>query len=529
MSTAERPSAAEASRLMRRLDWRFLLPDPGLRRVMYVGSRSNTLARSLAAFSESITFADEDSTPGGEVDLVVAQGATRRQVEAVLPRLAPAGWLYWERGSGLALRANDRHWLDRAGLSQIQAFWHCAGFEECRWIVPLEEPSALAMLLKRRFSGVAPDRLVQIARVITRSLTFRRMLATSVIACRGAGRECATFAQRFIETHGGAPSGLPGSTRAFIMATPRFASSRSVVFLMAPDAECEPTLVAKIARAEADGDALACEARNLRDLQLAHQRIDAPTLTAHAVFERRAVLVESAVHGQLMQPSLVRSRPGECIEAVTQWLEEFHRATRAPAAHLPGRLMGRLHAQFKRLESVVARVPSAPQLLLRVRHETSRLECLNLPLVFEHGDLSSPNLLMLGNGRVGVLDWELSDPRGLPAVDLFFFLAFVAFARERATSPEQCVSAFRNAFFVKNAWTRPYIARYASTMGVPVAALTPLFLLCWSRYLANLPDRMAWAVGRDLRQDEWQEVRRDRYWHLWKFAAENMNDLQFAL
>jgi hypothetical protein len=39
---------------------------------------------------------------------------------------------------------------------------------------------------------------------------------------------------------------------------------------------------------------------------------------------------------------------------------------------------------------------------------------------------------------------------------------------------------------------------------------------------------MAWALGRDLAPDEMADVRRDRYWHLWKYAAENTDDLQLA-
>jgi hypothetical protein len=286
--------------------------------------------------------------------------------------------------------------------------------------------------------------------------------------------------------------------------------------------------VAKIARTEGGEDPLAREAGNLRAAHLAQAGIDAPRLVAHAVFERHSVLVETAVGGRLMQPRLVRRRPAACIEAVMRWLETFHHATRAPAGEAPGRVMTLVESPLTRLEPIVAHEPAARDLLAHVRRVTSPLASLAMPLVFEHGDLSSPNLMMLNDGRAGVLDWELGNPRGLPAVDLFFFLAFIAFARERATTPERCVAAFRGAFFGRSAWAQPYIARYAAAVGVPAAALVPLFLLCWSHYLASLPQRMAWALGRDLAPDEMADVRRDRYWHLWKYAAENTDDLQLA-
>ena len=520
-------TAADASRLTRRLDWRFLLPDPHLRRVIHVGFPTVTMARALAAFSDSLVFAGGQPHACGQADLVVAEGAARQQIEGVLPELRPGGWLYWELRSGQTLRQADIAWLRRCGISHVQAFWHCGGFENRRWIIPLADPAGLAMFLKRRIVNIPANLLSQIADGLARSRTLHRTLAISVIGCHTPGAECGTFAERFMVAQtlrlGLAPIG-PG--RPYILATPAFPSSRSVVFLMSPNQSYEPTLVAKIARAEADGEPLACEARNLRALHLAGADVEAPKLVSHGVFERRAILVESALPGRLMTPRVVRRQPDACIEAVTDWLAEFHRETRASGCRLPGRVMTLVNNQLNRLEPIVAQEPAAPELLLRVRRETSRLESLKVPLVFEHGDLSSPNLLMLGNGRVGVLDWELADPRGLPAVDLFFFLAFVAFARERATTPAQCVAAFRDAFFGPTAWTHPHIARYIALVGVPKTAVVPLFLLCWSRYLSALPARMAWAAGRDLRCTELQEVRRDRYWHLWKYAVEHVDDLQ---
>ena len=520
---------SETAQLTRRLDWRFLLPDPHLRRVVHLGPRASTLARALQTFSDTVAFCGAEEEPRIEPDLIVAEAATLQEVEAVLPRLGPRGWLYWELRPGHTLRPADLKRLGRCGVSQVQVFWHCGGFEDRRWIIPLDNPAGLAMLLKRRFTLLATRVLLEMARMLAHSRMVRRTLAISVIGRRAPAGRPITFPERFVEAHGGTfQLTAPDTSRAYVVATPTFPSSRCVVFLMDPGPSCEPTLVAKITRAEADDDPHAREAGNLRAAHLAHGSIEAPRLVAHAVFERHALLVETAVGGTMIRPRLVRSKPTACIEAVMRWLEDFHHATRAPEGDVPGRVQTLVESPLARLQSIVAHEPAGPELLAHVRRVTSRLDSLSVPLVFEHGDLSSPNLMMLTNGRAGVLDWELGEPRGLPAVDLFFFLAFIAFARERATTPEQCVAAFRGAFFGPTAWAQPYIARYAASVGVPKKALAPLFLLCWSRYLADLPERMAWAVGRDLRPDELADVRRDRYWHLWKYAAENVDELKYA-
>src|SRR5690606_23163251 len=54
-----------------------------------------------------------------------------------------------------------------------------------------------------------------------------------------------------------------------------------------------------------------------------------------------------------------------------------------------------------------------------------------LPPVFEHGDLGHPNLVVLADGGIGVLDWETARRDGLPLHDLVFFLGYVALATAR--------------------------------------------------------------------------------------------------
>ena len=520
LALRERTSAAEeASRLTRRLDWRFLLPEPHLRRVIHLGEPASTLARALGAFSESVEFADGQGVSDSDADLVVAEGATRDQLEAVLPRLASGGSLYWEWPSGgQAPGHEDLDWLAQRGVSQVRTFWHTPGFEDQRWIVPLDHPGGPAMLLKRRLPRMPAKFLQKSAELLSRFGMVRRRMAISLIGRRGPISHPGTFAHRF--------AGLQGKPHPYLVATPSFPSSRTVVFLMEPGPSHEPTMVAKIARVEGGAEALGREADNLRAVHRDCETVEAPRLRAHAIFDRHAVVLESAVPGRLMQPRVVRRAPTMCVEAIMRWLEDLHRATRVPASDAPGRVLMLLESPLSRLEPIVAHEPAAQELLMRVRRVTSRLAAPGLPLVFEHGDLSSPNLLLQRDGRAGVLDWELANSHGLPAVDLFFFLAFVAFARERATTPDQCVKAFRRAFFGRTAWAKPYIERYAQSVGVPRPALVPLFLLCWSRYLAQLPDRMAWAVGRGLGPDELAVVRRDRYWHLWKYAVQHIDEFQ---
>jgi hypothetical protein len=149
--------------------------------------------------------------------------------------------------------------------------------------------------------------------------------------------------------------------------------------------------------------------------------------------------------------------------------------------------------------------------------------------VFEHGDLSHPNLLRLHGGGLGVLDWELADPRGLPAQDLFFFLTYVAFARERVRDAADHLRAFDAAFFGARAWARPFVRAYAEALRIPAELLSPLFLLAWLRHLARLVERLAApTAGGPLAPDTVRWLRENRYYALWRHTLRGLDRLDWG-
>jgi aminoglycoside phosphotransferase (APT) family kinase protein len=170
------------------------------------------------------------------------------------------------------------------------------------------------------------------------------------------------------------------------------------------------------------------------------------------------------------------------------------------------------------------------RLVKETRRLTQPLKCLELPLVFEHGDLSSPNIFIGPRGELGVVDWELGDPHGLPAVDLFFFLAYVALAKNKSETAEECVSAFHKAFWAPQAWAREYIARYREALQLPAPTLKPLFIACWTRYVVGLVARLndLGAGPREPDQETAAWLRSNRYFHFWKHGVEHADELQLA-
>ena len=239
------------------------------------------------------------------------------------------------------------------------------------------------------------------------------------------------------------------------------------------------------------------------------------------------LLVETAQSGQKLSSLLKNGTSQPYIESVVHWLTEFHRATQSPGSQEAGwyrRLMG---DPLRLLQEALDLSAQELELIEKTQRLLHAIEDVDVQLVFEHGDLGPPNILIADELKPGVVDWELAIPKGLPAVDLFFFLTLVAFTKNGAKSNTEYVSAFHEAFFGSSAWARPYVRRYATGLDLSADLLPGLFVACWSRYVAGLVIRLhdfdKSAGTLDSVTAQW--LRQNRYFSLWRHSVENLSDL----
>ncbi len=329
--------------------------------------------------------------------------------------------------------------------------------------------------------------------------------------------------------------GLDGEL-AYTVLTPRFRASNHVIFLIFAQGEPVPALVAKVPRLAGRPVQLEQEAANLRILQTLHgeEWASAPALVAFEPFHDRAVLVETALAGQPMDPAFVRRQPHRCCAAVVDWLCEMQWPA-VPSAS-PGALDD---------ETRFARLVEAPYRYFADRFPLNReeegllsqswtwlaqLQGMSLPSVFEHGDLSHPNLFLLQGGEVGVVDWETAEPDGMPGCDLFFFLTYVALSRQPSRRTETMTAAFRSAFLGSEGWALPYVTAYARRLQLPERALTPLFVLCWLRTLVSLLTRLEQDSGSaaPLPAATASWLRANRFYTFWQEAIKHASQLSWA-
>lgn len=144
----------------RRLDWRFLLPEPELGRVACVGVDDPNLVESLRLLGSEATVV-EAGGPWEELaphDVVVLRNPAEAELAAAVPLLSPGGWMYVEVDGtgGRRLPEGPRTArcyaaaLRRLGLIEVQGHLHWPDFRSCAAIVPLGDALAVRLALARR-------------------------------------------------------------------------------------------------------------------------------------------------------------------------------------------------------------------------------------------------------------------------------------------------------------------------------------------------------------------------------------------
>lgn len=162
----------------RRVDWRFLLPDPELGHVACRADADPALVHACRLFGRSLTLlgqAQEKPAPGS-VDVLVLVDPQGDELSSTLDLVRPAGWVYLEIHGPLTRRGRrlrrPRFPSDHVaelrglGLDQIEAYWHWPDFDSCTEIMPLGEPAAIRGALLRRQESRGRSALVSVARLL---------------------------------------------------------------------------------------------------------------------------------------------------------------------------------------------------------------------------------------------------------------------------------------------------------------------------------------------------------------------------
>lgn len=314
-----------------------------------------------------------------------------------------------------------------------------------------------------------------------------------------------------------------------LILTPRFRASNHLIGLVMPKDKANPILVVKIPR-QVEAYGLAQEAYNLSKIQKCQQDgfPSIPRLLVYEPFLDRSILVETALIGHPMDPALIRKELKACCDRTVAWLINLHQSTQIPNQNDQDWYARLVEQPIDYFEEFFPLLPEEVKLLNNTRRIVKQLQGTDIPLVFEHGDLSHPNLLLSNDNQLGVLDWETAKVNGLPYCDLLFFLNYAATSYNRAKSLSDYVSAFKKTFYESKSWLSPYLKLYSEELSISSELASFFFVLCWARYSINLLERMTGEQPNQIIDEttaNW--LRSNRFFALWQYSVNHFDE--FAL
>jgi hypothetical protein len=538
----ERAAPGDRAVRARRIDWRLVLPDPTPGRVAWFGPHDEATSEAFAeAGWELVAGGTGAAGAGPGVDLAVVERATPGHLDAAVQALGPGASVYvriappWQRARpGTRSLAPDSvaRRLAAAGLTGVRRHAHVPHDAARSAIVPLDEPEALRLFLVHR-GGRVGGRAARLMAERLRSNGWlgRVVPSVSIVASRpmGAGGATQPAARRdavaaYLDGLGGGDHPAPAARPSPLLLTPSFRASRHVVALRPDASGTRIDVVAKIARVADSGSVTEREAAVLHALQAmpASVRDTAPTVLAVDRPWGLPTLVERGVVGTALDPSTVRRDPDAAVDLVLPWLAALRRDVEGA---VPGA------AGAERLERLLLRPLAAFSASFEPgAHERQRMERTRaiagdlagavLPLVVEHGDVSHPNLLV-ADGRLAAVDWELGEPLGLPGHDLANFLGYVAVARARAASPAAQTAALRSVLHERPDWAEAAERRYAEAIGLDPELLPALTVVSWARRLVGLVERLYDGTPAVIPAATVEWLRAHRFDAAWSAALEH--------
>ncbi len=280
-----------------------------------------------------------------------------------------------------------------------------------------------------------------------------------------------------------AEAGVDVARHDWAMAAPgRYRSNKILFFLFEPGSG-SPAFVVKATRdpelngrLENERDAL----DHLRGVEAVHPS-SIPAVAFWGVEAGRALLGTIAIEGRAF--SDVTQADAGCPYAARAFdrLLRLGTATAAPSNTAGRELGGHLRELFGTFLSLYELGPDHRRFL---EDQIDLVEQAReaFPVVFQHGDPGTWNLLARDDGTVAFLDWEAAERRGVPLWDVFHLARSFAVVSGRAKGERSMMRSIEQHLLSPtpiNGLIADVVARYREQVGVPGDLVEPLFHLSW--------------------------------------------------
>jgi hypothetical protein len=468
------------NRILRRADWRFLLPVPRFARSICFAN--GLLAQAVQAISGETIGLSEQST--GTCDLAVARNPDEQTLLAAWKSLRPGGacyleWTFPQIGGPAAIRRRLQH----IGFSQVVCYrpfpWPDRA-PTLYWL-SVESPQIIHYMLTKRIRHRMAERsglhkLLEIAWQM--ALMSGVLTPLSVVAYKAPVASSGILEQIRASWTKWCAEPVPQQLDCMLL-TGGARRINKVVGLVFSESARKPWLVVKMARIPEASAALDRETANLRAVHAVRSggvRGVPKILFAHQWAEQ-TVLAETVHTGRPFYNLLRQDNCQEMTLKVTEWLAAFAGTpTPCPRSDWWDRLVEPVIHEFEETFGPVL----DPEKLRKTRDLLSSLG--DLPLVCEQRDCSPWNVLVDDDGELVILDWESAEPRGLPLLDLIYFLTYTVFFLDGSMESHHYRESYRAALDPSTS-TGNLVTMcqelYMRSLGLDPSVMRPLRVFTW--------------------------------------------------
>ncbi|MEM7114369.1 MAG: phosphotransferase [Chloroflexota bacterium] len=514
-------------------NWTFLLPSLELESMLCLGVPSQPGLETFERISDRVVVADGDAQglqtvdkndwPSVEtvllngkptvpladnsVDLVYVGSrydVTKRSawLSELRRVLRPEGLLYFEHGGPMVqeqLSTVTDTVASRLGRPNL--YWVTPMMGEMETAVPANDKAIInyfiknnlyspAITLPRRVPVVGPA-LEKTERYIWKNRKLHKRVQRFGVLVGPEGQELSQKMPQYLHD-ALAKVGLNGDDYRWGILARGLYRTRKVIFFLFDQAADEPKIVVKMTRGANANYRLENEFRGLgemRDQQLGDAEvIPQPVFLDH--HGGLALMGQTVIEGDPFKKRTNHTADCPYVTIALNWLVDLSVKTRQPVpARDAAAALDQLYDHYK----AIYKPNPTRKAFLDKQMATLREGMAEFPLVFQHGDPGTWNILITENGRPAFLDWEASEPHGMPLWDLYYFLRSYAVGASRTKGARNVLAGFEQQFLEESPYTPlivEWVKKYCEAVNLPADYVEPLFYTCWMHRALKQASRM---------------------------------------
>jgi hypothetical protein len=194
-----------------------------------------------------------------------------------------------------------------------------------------------------------------------------------------------------------------------------------------------------------------------------------------------ALLGQKAVYGEPFRSRTKATVDCPIARDALDWIVQLGAASSDKSAASPEQAGEALMKLFRRFAEIYPLAKSEAG-FLAAQIATIKNHPGLFPLVFQHGDPGTWNMLVSPEGRIIVIDWEAGEPQGMPLWDLFYFMRTYGSWMSRLKGSKEALQNFTQNFLEPSPLHElltATLSRYCAGTGLEADLIAPLFYTCW--------------------------------------------------